>query len=336
MNESKLPRRYVFFGEDRGMEQPGRDRVRTRYVRPGVLRLAVCWATITACLPYLVLKVLWVLGISTGAAGPAGAAELIDFRHVVGDVVTAAMELGAMTLVLGLTFRWGRRLPVLLVLVPMWIGSGLLVPIAVGIPLGLLAQATVGGPAIPAGNGLQYWVYAVVYGGFVVQAIGLLAAFPGYVRDRWPEAFSARTASLATASRCRRWLTAIGTIVAVGSAMAFVAWSVLGRAAGAPGGFDTVAQRTLLFVTGVLIFTGGLAVMALVWDRSNKRLHLPATFAWIGTGVAVTAGPTLIALSNHGTVGLPLLLVALNTTLAGLFLAGSTRRLSSAAATTLW
>jgi hypothetical protein len=134
------------------------------------------------------LKTLWLSGHPTGATG---AAELLDQRHLVGDLVTAVMELAAMALVLALTYSWGRRLPATVVLTPVWIATGLLTPIALGLPLlplGLLAQTFAGGTPAPADNGLQGWVFPVVYGGFIVQAATVLVAFVGYAQDRrpWP------------------------------------------------------------------------------------------------------------------------------------------------------
>jgi hypothetical protein len=103
----------------------------------------------------------------------------------------------------------------------------------------------------------------------------------------------------------------------------FETWSITGSTAGGPAGFDTVAQRTLLVVTGALILAGALGTLALVRNRVDWRT---LTFSWIGGAVAVTCGPAQIALSNHGTVGLPLLFVCVATTLAGLGLAGSALR----------
>ena len=75
-------------------------------------------------------------------------------------------------------------MPAVLLLIPVWVGTGLLAPIALGVPLGLAAQAIAGGSPVPAHNGLHGWVYAVVYGGFAVQAVCLLTAFALYARDR--------------------------------------------------------------------------------------------------------------------------------------------------------
>lgn len=110
-----------------------------------------------------------------GSPTAAGAASLHDPRHTVGNLVTLAMELVAVLHALALVDRRGRKLPAAAVLVPLWVGSGLLAPIGLGLPFGLLAQGFAGGS--PADNGLHGWVYAVVYGGLLVQAVALASAF---------------------------------------------------------------------------------------------------------------------------------------------------------------
>ncbi|GAB3441784.1 hypothetical protein [Actinophytocola sediminis] len=294
-----------------------------REAPPASARLVICWVTIVSTVPYLVLKVLWLLGSSVGAADAAGAAELLDVRHLVGDVVTAGMEVFAIALVVALTYPWGRRLPAWLVAGPIWVATGLLAPIALGLPLGLAAQAFAGGSAAPVDNGLHGWVYALVYGGFAVQAIGLPAAFVGHARERWPEMFRLRMTQLpVTASPHRRTMTT-AAIAAAGYAAVLFAWTVTGSSWGGPAGFDTVAQRTALLATGMLVLAGAIAVPALRWWRGDRRLVGPLVLAWIGTSVIVTAGPTHIALSNQGRVSLLLVAVSLAATLSGLLLTRS-------------
>jgi hypothetical protein len=296
-------------------------RIRHAAAAPGLIRSVACYLTIVACLPYLVLKALWLSGHSTGAADAAGAAELLDQRHIVGDVVTAGMELAAIALVLALTYPWGRRLPAAVVLAPIWVATGLLAPIALGLPLGLVVQAFAGGSAAPAGNGLQGWVYAAVYGGFIVQAVGVLAAFVGYARARWPEMFRMRTPQLGAVPRPRRRLAAVAATIAACYATILIVWSAAGARLGGPAGFDTVTQKTFLLATGLVVFVGVAGVLTLVWRWGSGRIVTPLTLAWIGTGVTLTSGPAHVALSAHGDVGLPLVSVSLTASLSALLLA---------------
>jgi hypothetical protein len=290
------------------------------------LRIAVCYVMIVACLPYLILKVLWLFGYTPGAASAAGAGELGDVRHIIGNLATAGMELVAIALVLALTYPWGQRLPVMVTLVPIWVGVGLLAPIMLGLPLGLVAQAFAGGSPVPIGNGLDSWVYTVVYGGFIVQALGLLAAFFGYALQRWPEVLRKQMAQLNVITPRQRRLATIAAIITVGYAVILVLWSVTGPRLGGPAGFDTVAQRSFLFSTGLIVLVGAIAALALVWRWGKGRILAPLILAWIGTGVIVTSGPTHVALSNMGEVSLLLVLVSIAAVLSGLLLSGSAVR----------
>ncbi|MGK5558066.1 DUF4190 domain-containing protein [Actinomadura kijaniata] len=112
-------------------------------------RLIACHATIAACVPYLFLKVMWLSGSSIGF----GSTDMTTAEHIAGNAVTAGMDLVAVLVALAFTYPWGRRVPAWLVLVPIWVGTGLLAPIALGMPVGLTVQALVGGSPIPESAG---------------------------------------------------------------------------------------------------------------------------------------------------------------------------------------
>jgi hypothetical protein len=299
-------------------------RRRSPAIRP--FRAATCIVTILACVPYLVLKVLWLAGHPVGATDTAGAGALLDARHLAGNLVSGAMELVAIALVMALTYPWGRRLPAALVLVPAWLGTGLLAPIALGLPLGLVAQALVGGSPAPTGNGLDGWVFAVVYGGFIVQAVGLVAAFVGHALDRWPAVLRMQTAQLRAVDPGQCLLATIAVAGVAGYAALFVVWSVAGPGWGGPAGFDTVAQKTVLLSTGLVVLIGALAALALVWRRGTGRILAPLALAWLGTGVTVTSGPAHVALSNGGAASPLLVLATLAAVPAGLIVAAAAAR----------
>jgi hypothetical protein len=266
------------------------------------LRAAAAATAIAACLPYAALKVAWLTGSSVGSATAMGAASLHDGRHSVGNVVTLAMELVAVMLALALGHRRGQKLPAAVVLIPVWVGTGLLAPIALGLPLGILAQAIVGGSPAPADNGLHGWVYAVVYGGFVVQAVALLTAFLLYARVRWSELLRLRRLELAPGPT-PRLLAGAGAVAAVVYAVANIAWAVAGESLAAPPNFDTAAQRSLLVSTGLLALAGASSVRQLVHQRSirwlseSDRLWAPLTLAWVGSATTFASGLSQYALA---------------------------------------
>jgi hypothetical protein len=97
---------------------------------------------------------------------------------------------------LTLAYGWGGRVSAWAVLIPIWVGSGLLAPIAVGVPATLAIQALYcPAPAASSADGLHLWVYVLVYGGFTVQAAGLAGGFVLYARRRWPELSASGPAS---------------------------------------------------------------------------------------------------------------------------------------------
>ena len=218
-------------------------------------RLVACAATVLACLPYLALKVGWLAGSSVGFASGPASADMHGERYVVGNVLTLGMDLVAVGLVLALALPWGRRLPGWLLAAPVWVAAGLLAPVALGVPLGLLVQAVVGGAPAPADNGLEGWVYATVYGGFVAQAVGILAAFWWHARDRWPERLVARRVPARSG-------VVVAAAVASGFGVLHLVWAVAGTGAGGPDGFETATQRTYLAATGLVVLAGAAAVAA--------------------------------------------------------------------------
>ncbi|ANN21378.1 hypothetical protein SD37_41270 [Amycolatopsis orientalis] len=141
-------------------------------------RLIVCYAAILGTLPYLTLKASWVTGGSLGLRDPSFVdSDLMLFANL----LTGGMDVVAVVLALAFTYSWGRRIAAPLVLFPIWIGTGLLAPIVLDLPV-IVADLM---KPQPAGTPLENWVWAVVYGGFAWQGVLLLTAFVLYARDRW-------------------------------------------------------------------------------------------------------------------------------------------------------
>ena len=272
---------------------------------PGTFRLRIarflaCYAMIAACIPYLIFKIVWLSGSTVGTVGH-GAAEMGDMKHVVGNVITVGMDLVAVIVALAFTYRWGQRIPVWLVLVPIWVGTGLLAPIALGAPLGVLVQMFTGGSPVPAHNGLKGWVYSIIYGGFTLQAIMLLVAFVLYARTRWAGLFGARTKDLPVPTT-RPHLASLANsaaVVAVGYGVMQIAWVLSdGGLGGDPAAVQTVTQKTFWAVQGLLCFAGAIGLLALVHRWGTGRIVLPLVTAWVGTGVIFASGPAGVALAS--------------------------------------
>ncbi|MFB9468121.1 hypothetical protein ACFFR3_01310 [Nonomuraea salmonea] len=271
----------------------------TEAPRPGIGRVTAAIVAVAAMLPYLTLKILWLAGHYVGVGAPD---LMADLAMVGMNAMTFGMDAVGLVLALAFTMRWGLRLPAWLVLLPLWVGSGLLSVVIVSAPVVLAASgldALDGGPIEP-------WVYAMVYGGFIGQGVGLMAAFALYARDRWPAVFTTRLShpfpSLTRPlQRVIAW-AALPVAVLLGGVM-------LTRVIGAQ---PYLAVQNLL--RGTLAIAGALALVALVRGRGPGRgpgrgagrgrgpFWRPAVLVWLGSGtlfawglytmvVAAAAGP---------------------------------------------
>lgn len=287
------------------------------------VRLAACWGAIAACWPYLGLKFAWIAGSGLGTIGD-GAALMGDPQHVVGNVVTAGMDLVAILVALAFTYQWGQRLPAWLVLVPIWIGTGLLAPIALGLPLGLLVQGVAGGSAVASDNGLAGWVYGVIYGGFTLQAVLLVTAFVLYARTRWPGVFRLRTKELPGRSLTPVQGSLITTAagIAIAYAVLNVVWVVTdGAWAGNAVAVETAAQKTFWMAQGGLSLSGAIGLLTLARRWGRGRALLPVAATWLGTGVIFASGLyAALVTAGESPIRLVILLITATT---GLLMAGA-------------
>jgi hypothetical protein len=249
------------------------------------LRHAVGWGAVAACVPYLSLKIAWLAGSGIGTMG-TGAAMMLDTRYVVGNLLTAGMDLVAIVVALAFTYPWGQRLPNWLVLGPIWIGTGLLAPIALGLPLGMVVQGFAGGSPVASDNNLESWVYGIVYGGFTLQAILLVTAFVLYARTRWPEVFRLRVRDFQGPSPVQRRVIIGSAVVAAAYGVLSLVWAF----SGANAAVETATQKTFWMTQGALSFAGVVGLLALAYRWGRGRLLLPLTAAWLGTGVVFASG----------------------------------------------
>lgn len=257
-----------------------------RQIDAGCVRLVLALTAVAACTPYLVLKVAWVAGSRVGGAPP----EIGMATYRLANLVTIALDLVVVGLVLAFVSRRCRRVPAGLVLVPMWVGSGLLAPVTIGVPLGLLAQMLLGGSAVAVDAGLQEWVFALVYGGFVVQAVVLTAAFWLYALDRWSWLGAAAPPSRhpSPVRQLQVTLLVLGVPAAALHGMLFGVWALTG---GVPGGdlsaLQTVAQRTTYVVRALLAVSAAAGAVALLTRGRSLAALVPA---WFGSGYLFAAG----------------------------------------------
>ncbi|MFD8479430.1 hypothetical protein [Kitasatospora sp. NPDC059673] len=252
------------------------------------LRTVICVGTIAATLPYLALKIAWVAGSSIGVHGDG----MHSGSMIGANLATLGMDAIAAALALALARPWGRRVPGWLLILPMWVATGLLAPIALVVPVAAVVGAFTDGfssSGSPDQDTIDGWVYAMVYGGFGLQAVGLVAGFVLHARERWAGVFALRLRDLplGPAAGARR-LIAAGVaafgLIPVGIQLS---WA-FGSHALRPGDTRTASQSLIIDSGYALIILAGLVgMLAVTRQRQDGRPALRLlVMAWVGTGTA--------------------------------------------------
>jgi hypothetical protein len=290
--------------------EPARDKRFRRFPRnpTRVLRAMA----ITACVPYLALKIAWASGSRIGI--PDGS-TLLEHHHatmIVGSIESALLDSMVVVLVLLLTQPWGRRAPAWLLIPPVWAATGLLSPIVVGYPLQLGARLLGGSSAHSSGPAarpfLHEWVFTVVYTGFIVQALALGALFVLYARTRWGDLWRGRISELARQGPTRRAQRATALMA---SAVELVPLTThLLWATGTTSGLATtqIAERTsdfyalqAAYVLFAVMTVTGLLLIAYPYAARALPLRLPLSLAFVGSAALACWGGYLMltALENR-------------------------------------
>ncbi|MGH3862331.1 hypothetical protein [Actinokineospora sp.] len=239
-------------------------------------RQLVGLGAVAATFPYLALKLTWIFGGTVGIVG-ADMNELL-----VANIATVFMDLIVLVTALALTRPWGLRLPAPVVVVPMWLASGMLAPIVLLAPLlpALLGDA-------PSGDGafLRPWVYAVVYGGFALQGVLLMAAFVLYTRARWPHVSAARNTD--AADPLASGLASVASVLALGVAAAYLSWAA-GSTLWTPPGLTSTPGAGDSVNLAIHGLAAVLTAVGLTWlvrrVPRNRPVMVPVAMTWVGAG----------------------------------------------------
>lgn len=255
---------------------------------------------VAACVPYIGLKAAWLAGSRLGI--PEGSA-LLDHpgAMAVANSVTLLMDAAVVVLALLLTQRWGIRVRAWLPAFPMWVATGLLVPIVVWFTADLLTGLLVdGGGKLSAASEasdpfLDAWVFPVVYGGFIVQALALGALFVRYARRRWGHVWRGTAGELpaAVSGPGVRVTALVASLALLLPAALHLAWA-LGMTEGLPsaGGAERNAGFAVQEALRVLYMAAAVAgVLPLVVRRGRSLpVWVPLCLAWTGSGAVACWG----------------------------------------------
>lgn len=251
------------------------------------LRHALGYGAITAAIPYLLLKINWLTGGTLGMNDPAFFANP---TYLIANAVTLAMDALAILLALTLTERWGNRVPPLLILFPVWMATGLLLPIIFILLFSPLAKAAMPASAEEGQDVLQAWVFVMVYGCFAAQGILLSGAFALYVRERWKWVFvDARADEMPDATRnLKRVLTMTAMTLSIITGIWYASWA-MNINIGMSSVSDSVKSGIFYISSGVhagfalIAAIGSALLFRYVSSRNSANLWYSLTLIWIGS-----------------------------------------------------
>lgn len=255
---------------------------------------------VAAVTPYIALKVLWLGGSTVGLKTDASVGEMHSARMVSGNVVTIGLELLAIGLIVALTRGWGSRGSAGVFLCLAAGATGLLAPILLGLPIGSLLQFVAHGDVHTSGmDELAGWVFAVVYGGFVLLAVVIGALGWHAARVRWADLLSRHP------GRPASWAVVAGAVGMLPFAVGMLWWSVCGPGNDGPQQMEEIAQRVVLGMTGLLVVAGFVA--PLLRAAPERRQPLAWIALWCGCTTAALQGPTQVLLASDGRASVALI-----------------------------
>lgn len=258
--------------------------------RIGRVRAVARALAIVSCVPYVGLKSAWMAGSRVGI--PDGSPLLdADAVLVVGNAATVLLDGCVVVLALLLTRPWGLRVPAWLLVLPMWVASGLLLPIMTAYPL-QLAVRLLGGDGGGGDPFLEPWVFGVVYGGFIVQGLALGTLFGLYARERWGHLWQGRLRELprTPSSSVLRVTTVAAALLALAPGLAHLLWAA-GSTAELNSGRVAVRSSDFFVLEAVNALFVGVAVagVLLLAFRRGGRLPLRVPLALACAGSAQVA-----------------------------------------------
>jgi hypothetical protein len=267
----------------------------------GRLGTAAAWISAVCCLPHLALKVLWTVDVPLGIDDRS---VLVRNDWVAGNAVMAVVQLTGLLVVLGLTWPCAHRMPTWLLLIPVWVGTGLLFEVVVGaVLMGVFSASSQASGGSNDFGGIQPWVFVMVYSSFAGQGIALAIAFACHVRSRWGRLLGQRTSEVLArpTARAGSWVEVhlVGMAEAVAGMAVAVAlvcgyWAAGGSFGASGAQPDPTRALQASGVVAAVTAVAGLFAIAGRWGRQTP-FWVPAALTWVGSG-AVAAFDGLILL----------------------------------------
>ncbi|MGW4562650.1 hypothetical protein ACWEN3_09665 [Streptomyces sp. NPDC004561] len=263
-----------------------------------------------ALVPYLMIKVSWVVGSLLGLL-PVGRGFSLGGWLVL-NTVTIGMAAAGVTLGLALVRPWGMRIPGRLVGFLAWVGSGFLVSILPFVVVSALVDSGTGSPGGSGNSGgdaaMPGWEAVLLECSFVGTGIALAVALPAYLWRRWPHALRRPERPPTRTSSGPPWPAVTGTV----TGLAWLYWAAGGPLGIAHRDERPAAWHVLVGVSACWALAASAAVPALVRSRSTRLPYpLLLALAWLGSGsMFAWSGWRLpatlyVALAHPSDVGYP-------------------------------
>jgi hypothetical protein len=235
-----------------------------------------------AVTPYLLIKIAWTFGVLLPRESMGG----ISWRAI--NATTAILALAAILLAMAFSRPWGERLPAWAVIPPVWVGTGLLVPMVLLVPV--LGPAAVARDA--AAGATAAWAYEQIFviASLVGVGLGLPVALAGYARARWPEALGGPIDRGDPTGHTRELQVPLGRLVAAGCVLLGLAkayWALGGTVGVDPSrlGDRDLWWRSLTLSTGAWSLAGAWGVLVLISRRGFGRFLPPMVAGWVSSGM---------------------------------------------------
>lgn len=177
---------------------------------------------------------------------------------------------------------------VLLVAFPVWVGTGLLIP--------MLLLAPVLGPAAiirdQQAGAANVWIYEQIF--VIVSLIGVGICLPfalaGYTKTRWPEVFTGPVDIELLPGNSQKLYITLARLVSAGCILLGfikVFWAAGGTIGINPAMLDNrdLWWHLLSLSTGMWAFVGSWGLLVLTTRRGSKRFSPPMAAAWISSGM---------------------------------------------------
>jgi hypothetical protein len=235
-----------------------------------------------AVTPYLLIKIAWTFGVFL----PRESMGDPEWRAI--NATTAALALVGILLALAFSRPWGERLPAWLVIPPVWVGTGLLVPMVLLVPV--LGPAAVARDA--AAGAAASWAYEQIFVivSLVGIGLGLPVALAGYAKERWPEALGGPIDRGEPPGHTRRLQVPLARIVAAGCVLLGLAkayWALGGTIGIDPArlGDRDLWWHSLTLSTGAWSLAGAWGILVLTSRRGFGRFLPPMAAGWVSSGM---------------------------------------------------